>query len=82
MHDIESHMDVYWNSPELLVVVDPEEYNGWQQLHDFYIHGYPATQAMGFIQPSRIQVKLLKSDFALALRGGRSPSQVPNRRYW
>jgi hypothetical protein len=32
--DIESHMDVYWNSPELLVVVDCEEYNGWQQLHD------------------------------------------------
>jgi hypothetical protein len=40
--------------------------NGRQQLHDSYIHGYPATQTMGSIQPGRIQVKLLKSDFALA----------------
>jgi hypothetical protein len=51
-------MDVYWNSPELLVVVDSEEDNGWQQLHDSYINGYPATKTMGFIQPTRIQVKL------------------------
>ena len=35
-HDIEGHLAVYWNSPELLVVVDSEEFNGWQQLHDSY----------------------------------------------
>jgi hypothetical protein len=39
--------NVDWNSPELLVVVDSEQYNGWQQLPDFYIHGYPATQSHG-----------------------------------
>jgi hypothetical protein len=58
---------VYWNSPELLVVVDSEEFNGWQQLHDSYINGYPDRNAMGFIQPTRIKVKLLKPDLALAL---------------
>jgi hypothetical protein len=66
-HDIEGHLGVYWKSPELLVVVDSEQFNGWQQLHDSYINGYPDRNAMGFIQPKRIQVKLLKPDLALAL---------------
>jgi ketosteroid isomerase-like protein len=66
-HDIEGYMETYWKSPELLVVVDSEQFNGWQQLHDSYLNGYPNRVAMGFIQPKRIQVKLLKSDLALGL---------------
>jgi uncharacterized protein (TIGR02246 family) len=66
-HDIEGYLEVYWKSPELLVVVDSEQFNGWQQLHDSYFNGYPSRTAMGFIQPKRIQVRLLKPDFALAL---------------
>ena len=66
-HDVEGYMEVYWKSPELLVVVDSEQFNGWQQLHDSYLNGYPDRNAMGFIQPKRIQVKLLKPDLALAL---------------
>jgi uncharacterized protein (TIGR02246 family) len=66
-HDIEGHLGVYWKSPELLVVVDSEQFNGWQQLHDSYLNGYPDRSSMGFIQPKRIQVKLLKPDLALAL---------------
>jgi hypothetical protein len=61
-HDIDGHLEMYWKSPELLVVVDSEQFNGWQQLHDSYINGYPDRNAMGFIQPKRIQVKLLKPD--------------------
>jgi hypothetical protein len=66
-HDIEGHLEVYWKSPELLVVVDSEQFNGWRQLHDSYLNGYPDRNSMGFIQPKRIQVKLLKPDLALAL---------------
>src|ERR1700676_3322106 len=66
-HDIEGHLDVYWKSAELLVVVGSEQFNGWQQLHDSYVHGYPGSTAMGFIRPGRIQVRLLKPDLALAL---------------
>jgi hypothetical protein len=66
-HDIEGYLDVYWKSPELLIVVDAEEFNGWQPLHDSYLNGYPDRTAMGFINPTRIQVKLLKPDLALAL---------------
>jgi uncharacterized protein (TIGR02246 family) len=66
-HDIEGHLEAYWKSPELLVVIDSEQVNGWQQLHDSYINGYPDRSAMGFIEPGRVQVRLLKPDFALAL---------------
>jgi hypothetical protein len=38
-HDIEGYLEVYWKSPELLVIVDSEQFNGWQQLHDSYING-------------------------------------------
>jgi hypothetical protein len=50
-HDIEGHLAVYWKSPELLVVIDSEQFNCWQQLHDSYLNGYPDRHAMGFIQP-------------------------------
>ena len=66
-HDIEGNLEVYWKSPELLVVIDSEEFSSWQQLHDSYLNGYPDRNSMGFIQPKRIQVKLLKPDLALAL---------------
>jgi len=66
-HDLEGHLEVYWKSPELLVIVDSEQFNGWQQLHDSYFNGYPDRNTMGFITPARIQVKLLKPDLALAL---------------
>jgi uncharacterized protein (TIGR02246 family) len=66
-HDIEGHLEAYWKSSDLLVVIDSEQFNGWQQLHDSYVNGYPDRNSMGFLQPKRIQVKLLKPDVALAL---------------
>jgi len=66
-HDIEAHLEAYWKSPQLLVVLDSEQFSGWQQLHDSYINGYPNRDSMGFITPERIQVKLLKPDLALAV---------------
>ena len=66
-HDIEGLLEAYWKSPDLLVVIDSEQINGWQQLHDSYMNDYPNRAAMGFIEPSRIQVRLLKPDLALAL---------------
>ena len=38
-HDIEGHLEPYWKSTELLVVIDSEQFNGWQQLHDCYVYG-------------------------------------------
>src|SRR5271157_6341950 len=66
-HDIYGYLELYWKSPELLVMIDSEQFNGWQQLHDSYISGYPDHNSMGFIQPKRIQLRLLRADLALAL---------------
>ncbi len=66
-HDIDGLLEAYWKSPELLVVIDSEEINGWQQLHDSYFKGYPDRTAMGFIEIGRVQVRLLSSDLALVL---------------
>jgi hypothetical protein len=45
-HDIEGYVEVYCKSPDLLVVVDAEQFNGWQQLHDSYLNGYPDRNAI------------------------------------
>jgi ketosteroid isomerase-like protein len=66
-HDIEGNLGTYWKSPQLLVVIDSEQFNGWQRLHDSYFTSYPNRESMGYISPVRIQVKLLKPDLALAL---------------
>jgi hypothetical protein len=36
--DIEGYLEVYWKSPNLLVVIDSQQFNGWQELHDVYVH--------------------------------------------
>ena len=66
-HDIDGNLEVYWKAPELLVVVDSEQFSGWKQLHDSYINRYPDRNSMGYINPARIQVKLLSAELALAL---------------
>ena len=66
-HDIDGYVEAYWKSPDLLVVVGSEEFDGWQQLHESYVSGYSSRTAMGSIQPKRIQIRLLKPDLALAL---------------
>jgi hypothetical protein len=66
-HDVEGYLEAYWKSPQLLVVVDSEQYNGWQQLHNSYMNSYPDRNSMGYYTPARIQIKLLKPDLALVL---------------
>jgi len=79
-HDLERHLETYWKSPELLVVIDSEQINGWQQLHDSYTAWYPDRNAMGSIEPGRVQVRLLKPDFALALTWWTINFQTSNRK--
>ena len=66
-HDIDGYLNAYWKSPDLLVLLDSEEYNGWQQLRDSYRIAYPNRDSMGRITPVRIQIKLLKPELALVL---------------
>jgi uncharacterized protein (TIGR02246 family) len=66
-HDLERYLDCYWNSPDLLVVIDSQQNSGWQELHDSYMRGYHNRVEMGHVIPSRLQIRLAKPDLALAL---------------
>ena len=66
-HDIEGYLGVYWNSPELLVVVGSEQFNGWQQLHDSYISGYQPVNRYGFHSTQTHPDQAAEADLALAL---------------
>jgi uncharacterized protein (TIGR02246 family) len=66
-HDIDGFMSIFWKSTQLLVVVQAEQFQGWETLYDTYKRGYPDPNAMGTIEPSRVQIKLVKPDFAIAV---------------
>jgi hypothetical protein len=66
-HDIDGYLSVSWKSPKLLVILQNEQFQGWQSLYDAYKSGFRDPNAMGTIEPSRIQIKLVKPDFATAV---------------
>jgi uncharacterized protein (TIGR02246 family) len=66
-HDIDGMMAAYWNSPHLIIIDGEEQVQGWQVLYNSFKTGYPDPSAMGHIEPSRVQIKFLKADLALAL---------------
>ncbi|MBV8277830.1 MAG: SgcJ/EcaC family oxidoreductase, partial [Verrucomicrobia bacterium] len=66
-HDVDGYLSAYWNSPELLVIIQEEQYQGWQSLKAAYKSGYQDPNTMGFSHPSRIQIKLIKQDLAAAV---------------
>jgi len=66
-HDIDGLMSLYWNSPNLLAVIDTAQYDGWQNLYSSYKNQYRDLGDMGILSPTRIQVELLKPDLAFGI---------------
>ena len=66
-HDIDGLMSLYWNSPNLLAVIESEQYEGWQNLYHSYKNQYRNPSDMGILSPTRIQVQLLKPDLAFGI---------------
>ncbi|MBV9488432.1 MAG: SgcJ/EcaC family oxidoreductase [Verrucomicrobia bacterium] len=66
-HNIEAFMTSFWQSDELLTVIDDEMFYGWNALYRSYVNGYPDRNAMGSITLNRIHVKLLRPDFAVVV---------------
>jgi uncharacterized protein (TIGR02246 family) len=66
-HDIDGYLSVLWHSPQLLVILQAEQFQGWQSIYDSYKTGFQDPNAMGSIEPSRIQIKLVKPDMASAV---------------
>jgi uncharacterized protein (TIGR02246 family) len=66
-HDVEGYLAAYWRSPQLLVMLQEQQFQGWQSVYDTYKTGYTDPNAMGSVDPSRIQIKLIRSDLAMAV---------------
>jgi uncharacterized protein (TIGR02246 family) len=66
-HDVDAYLSAYWRSPQLLVILQEQQFQGWQSVYDTYKIGYPDPNAMGSVRPSRIQIKLVRSDLATAV---------------
>ena len=65
--DLDGLMSVYWNSPSLLAVIDTEQFDGWENLYRLYKNRYRNPVNMGIVNPTRIQIQLLKPDLAFGV---------------
>jgi uncharacterized protein (TIGR02246 family) len=66
-HDIDAYVNCFWRSDDLVVVIEGENFRGWEFLSKAYHLGYPNPDAMGTIIPDRVQVQMLAPDIGLAL---------------
>jgi ketosteroid isomerase-like protein len=66
-HDLDGFLSVFWNSPDLLVVVEAEQMRGWADLSATYHRGYTGRDDMGSLIPARIQIQMVTPDVAVAL---------------
>ena len=65
--DIDGLMSVYWHSPSLLAVIDTEQFDGWENLCRSYQVQSRNPVNMGIVNPTRVQVQLLKPDLAFGI---------------
>jgi ketosteroid isomerase-like protein len=65
--DIDGLMSVYWHSPSLLAVIDTEQFDGWENLCRSYQVQSRNPVNMGVVNPTRVQVQLLKPDLAFGI---------------
>jgi hypothetical protein len=65
--DIDGMMSAYWNSPGLLAVIDTEQFDGWENLYRSYKNQSRNPINMGIVNPTRVQVQLLKPDLAFGI---------------
>jgi uncharacterized protein (TIGR02246 family) len=66
-HDIDAYVQCFWRSEDLVVVIEGENFRGWDFLNKAYHLGYPNPDTMGTITPDRVQVQMLAPDMGLAL---------------
>ncbi len=66
-HDLDGYLACFWNSPSFVGVFDSEVYIGWHELQTKYKAGFGNPEDMGAITPTRVQVRMVKEDLALAL---------------
>jgi L-asparaginase / beta-aspartyl-peptidase len=66
-HDLDGFLNVFWNSPDLLIVVEGEQMKGWADFSGTYHRGYIDRAEMGSLLPDRIQIQMVTPEVAVAL---------------
>ena len=65
--DIDTFMKGYWNSPELSFAGSNGVTRGWEPVMARYRKNYPDAAAMGHLDFSEIEIRMLGNDAALVL---------------
>jgi ketosteroid isomerase-like protein len=65
--DIDAFMQTYWKSDSLLFVGSKGPNYGWQTTLDNYKKRYPDTMAMGKLDFTILEIKLLSSEYGFVL---------------
>jgi hypothetical protein len=66
-HNLGGYLEVFWQSPRMLVVSDATVINGFQELRNSYERGFTDLESMGTLHANRIQIRMIRSDLAVAV---------------
>jgi ketosteroid isomerase-like protein len=66
-HDLDGYLSVFWQSPNLLVVIGGDQIKGWGDLSASYHRGFVNRDEMGHFTPDRIQIQMISADVAVVL---------------
>jgi uncharacterized protein (TIGR02246 family) len=66
-HDIDAYVDNFWRSDQLIVVIEGENFRGWDLLNKAYHLGYPNPAEMGTLTLDRLQVQMIGPELGCAL---------------
>jgi hypothetical protein len=61
--DLDGYMQAFWNSPELLVIVQAQQIEGWANLAATYQRGYPDRSKMGTLSLERVKIRQMGDDW-------------------
>ena len=64
--DIPTFMEGYWKSDQLRFASGGDVTYGWQDTLDRYLAGYPDLETMGILKFSKIDIRVVSDDFAVA----------------
>ena len=65
--DVSAFMQGYWNSPQLTFAASTDFTRGWKPVLERYQRSYPDKAAMGHLDFSDLEIRLLGADAALVL---------------
>ncbi|HYZ74584.1 MAG TPA: hypothetical protein VE641_16015, partial [Chthoniobacterales bacterium] len=61
-HDLAGYLSTLWESPQLIIVIDNEQFQGWDAVNATYRKGFSDPDKMGLARPTRTRIRITKSD--------------------